>query len=125
MKTTRLFDHIFSFHYEKRVRHICTGNRNTHFVFSKFFFQNPAIYVIMRKNCCLALKATDDNATHAHYKLLTQSYTHTYCFSAPKIVTRKRILLHYTHISCLVLIIIFCLRRLYNLLQPVLNDIFG
>jgi len=38
--------------------------------------------------------------------------TQTYCFSAPKIVKRTRLLLRYTHIPCLVHITIFCLRRL-------------
>ena len=59
----------------RNVSDILVREIETHILFSvTFFFQNPAIYVIMWKNCCLLLKATDDNATHAHYKLLTQGY---------------------------------------------------
>jgi len=47
----------------------CRENQNTHFVFSTFFSENIAVYVIKRKKISRAGQTTDDNMTHAHIML--------------------------------------------------------
>jgi hypothetical protein len=47
-----------------------TGNKNTHFVFTNFFFfENRAGYEIMWKKFVEGGQATDDNMVHAHCML--------------------------------------------------------
>jgi len=76
---------------------ICRENQNTHFVFNDFFFENCAVYEIMRKKYCRAGQATDDNMAHADCMLDTYGYKYTiricnsYCFSTAKMVLRIHI----------------------------------
>ena len=36
----------------------------THFMFNNFFFENRAVYMIVRKKYCTAEQAADDNMAH-------------------------------------------------------------
>jgi len=71
---TRITDTLLAEHYtlliisrsiQLRMRDVSvecnTENQNTHFIFSKFFLPNRAVYEIMWKNILRAGQATDDN----------------------------------------------------------------
>ena len=93
-RTTRLFDQM------SHNSRICTGNKNTHFVFSKFFFENPAIYGIMWEKLLFSHGRQCNTCTlQATYPRLE---THTSCFSSAKIITTNRLNeTLYTHcLSC-------------------------
>ena len=79
-----------------RMRNIsdksCRENRNTHFMFNKFFvLENLDIYEIMWKNI-RTRRAADYTMAHGYCMLDTQVYRHTLrichtsCFSAAKVV---------------------------------------
>jgi len=44
----------------------CRENQNTHFIFHVFFFENRAVYGIMKKKYGTARQAIGDNMAHAH-----------------------------------------------------------
>jgi hypothetical protein len=91
----------------------CRENQNTLFIFNNFFF--------FRKSCilwdnvekyCRSWQATDDNMTHAHFKLGTYDYRHTlricntYCFSTTKVTAQKHmnVTLYVYCLSCYFLV---------------------
>jgi hypothetical protein len=47
----------------------CREDKNTHFKFNNFFFENGAVYEIMWKNVVPTEQATDGNMAHAHSML--------------------------------------------------------
>ena len=53
----------------RNVSYKNTENKNTHFVFSNFFFENRAVYEKMWKKYCRAGQTIDDNMVHAHCML--------------------------------------------------------
>ena len=85
----------------------CTENRNTHFVFSSFFFENRAVYEIMWEKYCRAGQATDDSMAHADCMMGIEDYRYKlticniYCFSKATVVTRTRKMLRLC-VHCLI-----------------------
>jgi len=88
---------------------ICRENRNSYYIYNKFFSENRAVYGIMCKNTVVT-QAIDDNMAHAHCMLDIRGYKHTlricniYCFyTATKIKrTRCNVTLH-LHCLCYLL----------------------
>ena len=81
----------------------------THILCSINPFRESCISWNHTENSCRAGQATDDNMAHAYYMLNTSvcTHTHTYYFSATKMVTRRGLSASYTSIACLV-IYVYC-----------------
>ena len=48
----------------------CRENQNTYFMFTDFFFENPAVYEIMWKKYCRFGQTTEEKMAHAILMLL-------------------------------------------------------
>jgi hypothetical protein len=112
---------LISSYNEKIFRQICRENRNTHFRFNNFFFQNRAVYEIMWKNviqpsrpqmtigrmriACWIPKASN---THSCFVILV-------IFSLQQWLNYRALILRYTYIKyCCVLCLFRVVRRRLN-----------
>jgi hypothetical protein len=105
-RPTYIYDNVqlnFS-HYDKCLRQSCRENQNTHFMFSNFCSENPAVYGVTWRNVAeWTGRRWQYYMAHALCVLDNWGYRHTLrthntsCFCMGKIVTRTRLEVSFTH----------------------------
>ena len=103
------FDTLLSLWWNDRCSDTsCTGNQNTHFVFSNFFSENRSVFEIMWKNI-VEPERKNDNMAHAHCMLDNKHYRHTFricntnCFPKVTMVMWTQV-----HVTCIHTIKVNC-----------------
>ena len=87
---------------------LCTGNQNTHILFSLTFYRRSRRLWDNMKKYCTTRQATNDNMAHVHCMLDTSGYKHilrscnAHCFSTTTTIARTHLNVTLTYTACLV-----------------------